>query len=324
MDSNEKSPRAPLNRDRVLRAAVALTDQQGMSSLSMRKLGETLGVEAMSLYNHIANKSDLLDGMIDIVFGEIDLPSGDGDWRADMRRRAVSARQVLRRHPWAIGLMESRTSPGPATLRHHDEVLGCLRTAGFSLELTAHAYSLLDSYIYGFALQEAGLPFGTGEEAADVARDIFGQFEAGQYPYLTEMAVAHVVRPGYEYADEFEAGLDLILDALQAARRADQLATAASALRRLRARGRRGDAYLVHAVRHGRVGELRPSIARPDLVIDRRAGDALLECLLLGRRNDGFEAVDELGPAGGGDQPAHPGLRDAGRGLLFRLGGGRR
>ena len=186
-----------------------------------RKLGEALGVEAMSLYNHVASKSDLLDGMIDVVFGEIDLPDldgdGDGGWRAAMRRRAVSARQVLRRHPWAIGLMESRTSPGPATLRHHDAVLGCLRRGGFSLELTAHAYSLLDSYIYGFALQEAGLPFGTGEEAARVAEEISAQFASGEYPYLTEMAMAHVVQPGYDYADEFETGLELILDSLQAA-----------------------------------------------------------------------------------------------------------
>ena len=155
--------RAPLSRDRVLRAAVTRADQEGISSLSMRKLGEALGVEAMSLYNHVASKSDLLDGMIDIVFGEIDLPSGDGDWKVAMRRRAISARQVLHRHPWAIGLMESRTSPGPATLRHHDAVLGCLRRAGFSIQLTAHAYSLLDCYIYGFALLEASLPFGSGE-----------------------------------------------------------------------------------------------------------------------------------------------------------------
>jgi len=211
--------RTPLNRERVLRAAVGLADQGGISSLSMRKLGEALGVEAMSLYNHVASKSDLLDGMIDIVFGEIDLPSGDGDggWRAAMRRRAVSARLVLRRHPWAIGLMESRTTPGPATLRHHDAVLGCLRRGGFSLELTAHAYSLLDSYIYGFALQEAGLPFGTGEEAARVAQEISAEFSSGQYPYLTEIAMAHVIQPGYDYADEFETGLDLILDSLQAA-----------------------------------------------------------------------------------------------------------
>src|SRR5579859_2456468 len=209
--------REPLSRDRVLRAAVALADQSGISSLSMRKLGEALGVEAMSLYNHVANRSDLLDGMIDIVFGEIDLPDGDGDWRAAMRHRAISARQVLRRHRWAIGLMESRTTPGPATLAHHDAVLGSLRRGGFSLELTAHAYSLLDSYIYGFALQEASLPFGTGDEAAQVALDIFERFSTGQYPYLTEMAMAHVVQPGYAYGDEFETGLDLILDSLQAA-----------------------------------------------------------------------------------------------------------
>ena len=211
--------RVPLSRDRVLRTAVALADREGISSLSMRKLGEALGVEAMSLYNHVGSKSDLLDGMVDTVFGEIDLPSG-GDWKAAMRRRAISARQVLHRHPWAIGLLESRTSPGPATLRHHDAVLGCLRRAGFSVELTAHAYALLDSYIYGFALQEASLPFGSGEEAAQVADQISGQFAAGQYPYLTEIATEHVLRPGYDYGDEFVTGLDLILDGLAAARRA--------------------------------------------------------------------------------------------------------
>jgi AcrR family transcriptional regulator len=209
--------RAPLNRDRVLRAAVSLADADGLPSLTMRRLGEALGVEAMSLYNHISGKSDLLDGMIDIVFGEIDLPSGDGDWKAAMRRRAISARQVLLRHRWAISLMESRTSPGPATLQHHDAVLGCLRRGGFSVELTAHAYSLLDSYIYGFAVQEAGLPFDTGAEAAQVAQDIAEQFASGQYPYLTEMAMTHVIQPGYSYGDEFETGLDLILDGLQAA-----------------------------------------------------------------------------------------------------------
>jgi AcrR family transcriptional regulator len=216
VSERDAAHRVPLSRERVLRAAVDLADQAGISALSMRKLGEALGVEAMSLYNHVAGKGALIDAMIDSVFGEIDLPCADADWRPAMRRRATSARQVLRRHPWAIGLMESRTSPGPATLRHHDSVLGCLRRAGFSLELTAHAYSLLDSYIYGFALQEAGLPFGTGDEAAAVAREIFGKFAPGEYPYLTEIATQHVVQPGYDYADEFETGLDLILDALAA------------------------------------------------------------------------------------------------------------
>src|SRR6516225_10051544 len=156
------SSHAPLSRERILRAAVAIADESGIGSLSMRKLGQALGVEAMSLYNHVASKSDLLDGMVDIVFSEIGLPDGDLGWKLAMRQRAISAREVLARHRWAIGLMESRRSPGPATLRHHDAVLGCLRQAGFSVELTAHAYSLLDSYIYGFALNEAGLPFGTG------------------------------------------------------------------------------------------------------------------------------------------------------------------
>ena len=150
----------------------------------------------MSLYNHVASKGDLLDGMVDVVFSEIGLPSSDAGWKPAMRQRAISAREVLARHRWAIGLMESRTSPGPATLRHHDAVLGCLRGAGFSIELTAHAYSLLDSYIYGFALQEASLPFGTAQETAQVAQQIAGQFPAQQYPHPAELATRHVLQPG--------------------------------------------------------------------------------------------------------------------------------
>jgi AcrR family transcriptional regulator len=208
--------RAPLSRDRVLQAAVTLADETGIDSVSMRKLGEALGVEAMSLYNHVANKGDLLDGMVDVVFSEIDLPSGE-NWKVAMRQRAISARQVLGRHRWAIGRMESRASPGPATLRHHDAVLGCLRRAGFSIEMTAHAYSVLDSYIYGFALQEANLPFDDAEETAQVAEEILGQFGAGEYPHLTELAMEHVLQPGYDYGNEFEVGLDLILDGLERA-----------------------------------------------------------------------------------------------------------
>jgi AcrR family transcriptional regulator len=207
----------PLRRDQVLRAAIALADRGGIEALSMRKLGQVLGVEAMSLYNHVASKSDLLDGMIDIVFSEIGLPADDTGWKTAMRQRAISAREVLGRHRWAIGLMESRRSPGPATLRHHDAVLGCLRRAGFPVEMTAHAYSLLDSYIYGFALQEASLPFDTAEETAQVAQQIARRMPAGEYPYLAELATEHVLRPGYRYGDEFEIGLALILDALERA-----------------------------------------------------------------------------------------------------------
>ncbi|MDQ3641107.1 MAG: TetR/AcrR family transcriptional regulator [Actinomycetota bacterium] len=210
-------PRIPLNRERVLRAAVAFADESGIGSLTMRKFGESLGVEAMSLYKHVANKDELLDGMVDVVFSEIDLPSGASDWKPAMRQRAVSARQALSRHRWAIGLMESRTSPGPATLRHHDAVIGILRVAGFSIAMAAHAFSVLDSYIYGFALQEATLPFHTAEETAQVAQMILAQFPRDQYPHLTALTLEHVLQPGYDYGNEFEFGLDLILDGLERA-----------------------------------------------------------------------------------------------------------
>lgn len=209
--------RAPLTRERVLAAAIDLADRDGIASLSMRKLAQELGVEAMSLYHHVANKDAILDGLIDLVFGEIDLPVGEADWKAAMRRRAISAREVLRRHPWATGLMESRSTPGPATLRHHDAVLGILRNAGFPLELAAHAYSLLDSYIYGFALQETSLPFNTPEETAEVAQAMMAEFPTDAYPHLTEIAVEHVLQPGYSYASEYLFGLNLILDGLEQA-----------------------------------------------------------------------------------------------------------
>ena len=209
------APRTPLTRERVLQAAVVLADREGVGSLSMRRLARELGVEAMSLYHHLPGKQALLDGMVDLVFGEIELPGGDGDWKAAMRRRAVSAREVLARHPWAIALMESRRTPGPANLRHHDAVLGCLRRAGFPVALTAHAYSILDAYIYGFALQEAGLPFDTPEETAEVAAEIMDGFPADAYPHLTELAVEHVLQPGYDYGDEYAFGLELILDGLE-------------------------------------------------------------------------------------------------------------
>jgi AcrR family transcriptional regulator len=209
--------RTPLSRERILGAAVAFADQNGIASLSMRKLGEVVGVEAMSLYNHVANKDDLLDGMVDRVFREIELPSGGGEWKPAMRTRAQSARQALARHRWAIALMSTRTSPGAATLRHHDAVIGSLRTAGFSIALAAHAFSALDSYIYGFALQEATLPLGeTEEETAEVARMMVQQFPRELYPHLYEFTIEHILKPGYDYSAEFEYGLDLILDGLDA------------------------------------------------------------------------------------------------------------
>jgi AcrR family transcriptional regulator len=209
--------RTPLSPERVLRAAVALADGGGIESLTMRRLGQDLGVEAMSLYKHVANKEALLDGMVDLVFAEIALPSAGTGWRPAMRARALSVRAALARHPWATPLMQSRTAPGPATLQHHDTVIGTLRGAGFPVALTAHAFSALDAYIYGFAMQQRSLPFDTAEEAAEVARQMFARMPEGAYPHLTELTVQHILQPGYDYGDEFEYGLDLILDGLERA-----------------------------------------------------------------------------------------------------------
>jgi AcrR family transcriptional regulator len=207
--------RTALSRERVLRAALGHADRGGLEALTMRGLAEVLGVAPMALYRHVANKDDLVDGLIDLVFAEIDLPPEGADWKTAMRKRAVSLRDVLSRHRWAIGLMESRRSPGPANLRHHDAVIGSLRHGGFSIGMAAHAYSVLDGYIYGFALTKMNLPFQTTEEIADVAQEMLRPFAFGEYPYLVEIMTDHVMRPGYDYADEFEYGLDLILRGLE-------------------------------------------------------------------------------------------------------------
>jgi AcrR family transcriptional regulator len=204
-----------LSRERVLRAALALADEGGIESLTMRRLGQELGVEAMSLYNHVASKDDILDGLVDLVFSEIELPSDRAEWKSAMRQRAISARDVLLRHPWATSLMNSRPKPGPSTLRHNDSVLGSLRGAGFTVDMAAHAFSVIDGYIYGFALQQTNLPSHTSEESAQLAGSILRELPAHEYPHLAEMIVEHALKPGYDYAAEFEFGLDLILDGLE-------------------------------------------------------------------------------------------------------------
>jgi AcrR family transcriptional regulator len=216
-DGRDARPR--LSRERVLRGAVAVADAGGIEGLTIRSLAQSLGVKPMSVYYYVTNKDEILDGIVDLVFSEIELPEVGRDWRAEMRRRAESARRVLRAHPWAIGLMESRTSPGPATLRHHDVVIATLRAAGLPHQLTAHAYALLDSYTYGFALQEAGLPFDDAGTVGDVAEPIMERFSTGEYPHLVEMATDYYLQPGYSFGDEFEWGLDLILDALERSHR---------------------------------------------------------------------------------------------------------
>ena len=208
-------PRVRLNRDRVLHTAIALADTAGIEALTMRRLGEELGVEAMSLYNHVANKDDLLYGMIDRVYSEIDLPSHEEEWKTALRKRSISFRDALSRHPWATGLKDSGTRPGPSTLRHHDRVIGTLRNGGFSVALAAHAFSAVDSYIYGFAMQEKSLPYTTQEESAAMAQVFLANLPGDEYPYLAELTTQHVLQPGYRYADEFPFGLDLLLDALE-------------------------------------------------------------------------------------------------------------
>jgi len=214
-------PPIPLSRDRVLRTAADLADQGGIESLSMRKLGRELGVEAMSLYNHVVNKEDLLDGLADIVVGEIEVPVSGEDWKSAMRRRAISAREMLARHPWAGGVIESRTSSSPVRLRYPEAVVGNLRQAGFSVEMAIHAFFAVDSYIYGFAVQEQNLPSGTPEALVAVAETVLTALPAAEYPYLNEAIVDHVLKSGFDYAREFEFGLDLLLDALERARDSD-------------------------------------------------------------------------------------------------------
>jgi len=206
--------RVRLSRDRVLQGAVTVADIGGVDSLTMRSLAQQLGVKPMAIYHYVANKSEIIDGIVDLVYGEIELPSLGGDWRNEMERRAHSARQVLRSHPWAIPLLQSRTNPGPATLRHHDAVIGALRGAGFSMSMTAHAFALLDSYIYGFALSEESLPINGPETVAEVAESMMLQYLTQDYPNLGEFSTEHILQPGYDFGAEFGFGLDLILDGL--------------------------------------------------------------------------------------------------------------
>ncbi|GAB2693427.1 TetR/AcrR family transcriptional regulator C-terminal domain-containing protein [Nocardia thraciensis] len=203
----------------MLEAAVRVAERGGVEAITMRRVAQELGVEAMSLYHHVPNKDAILDGVVDVVFAAIALPeAGHGDWRATIRGRAHSAREVLSRHRWALGLVDSRRSPGPATLRHHDAVLGTLRKAGFTLPMAAHAVSLIDSYIGGYVLQEANLPMATPADVEEVAGALLEELPPDRFPHLREMIVDHALRPGYDHTSEFDYGLDLILDALEARR----------------------------------------------------------------------------------------------------------
>lgn len=204
--------RARVSRDQVLDAALEIADEGGLTAVTMANVGARLGVEAMSLYRHIGNKEEMLDGLVDGVFAEIEVPPNAHDWRDALRQRAVSVHAALRRHPWAIGLLESRSQPGPATLGHHDAMVAILLRAGFAAGRAVRVYNLLDSYVYGFALQEATLPFSSPEEMAAVSDQMLAAV-AEAYPHLAAVQ-RELVASGFDYAAEFEAGLDIILEAL--------------------------------------------------------------------------------------------------------------
>jgi AcrR family transcriptional regulator len=214
--ARKPNARLPLSYELVIDTALNLADEEGIEALSMRHLGQALGVKAMSLYNHVANKEALLDGLVDRVFAEIVTPAPDGLWAAEMRKCAVSKRDALQRHPWAVGLLESRTNPGPENLRHHDAVLGCLHSAGLTVTDVVHAYSAIDSYVYGFALQQVSLPFDNAAEQKEVMEAMMQASPMTDYPHSAKLGM-ELMRTGYEYSDEFEWGLDVLLEGLGAA-----------------------------------------------------------------------------------------------------------
>ncbi|MGB3136116.1 MAG: TetR/AcrR family transcriptional regulator [Nodosilinea sp.] len=210
--SSRKSERLPLSRKRILQTALHLADQGGLEALSMRKLAQALDVKAMSLYNHVASRDDLIDGIVERVVSEIEVPKLGADWKTAMRRRAVSAHGVLLRHPWATMLLVSRVNAGPAMLRYVDSTLGCLKEAGFSFEMADHVWNAIDSHIYGFTLQELNFPFAAADYS-DVAAGFLPQIPVEQYPYMNKLT-QHVIQGDYDGLHDFEFGLDLILDGL--------------------------------------------------------------------------------------------------------------
>jgi AcrR family transcriptional regulator len=195
----------------VLNAAIALADEGGIEALSMRRLAKELGVEAMSLYNHVANKDEILAGILELVAAEIETPA-DADWKAAIRRSAISTRDAYLRHRWASGLTMSRQSGGPTQLRHSDWLLRTLREAGFSKDVIYHAYHILEAYILGFTVQQLNFQY-TGEEITDLATDFLKDLPAGEYPDFVEHVMQHL-EPRQGGEGGFEFGLDLILDSL--------------------------------------------------------------------------------------------------------------
>jgi AcrR family transcriptional regulator len=212
----EVASRAPLNVERALGVALEVADAEGIEAVTMRRLARELGVEAASLYHHVTGKETLLDGLVERVAAEIEPPATGEQWRTAISQRAHSTRAGLRRHPWAVSLMASRTAPGPATLQLLEDGIRCFREGGFSVPLAARAVSAVDSYVHGFVLQEVNLPFRDEKELAAMTGAIMDEFPASAFPYLFELTVEHVLQPGYSYGNEFDSGLEVVLDGIAA------------------------------------------------------------------------------------------------------------
>jgi len=215
-ENRKKGARPPLTREKVLSTALRMADKDGLEALSMRNLARALKVEAMSLYNHVASKEDILDGLVELVAGELDVPTLGGDWRAAMRQRARSAHAAFTRHPWASMLFVSRVNVGPNMLRYVDATIGCLREAGFAYPMADHAWNALDAYIYGFTLQNRNFPLDPSEYASS-AKAFLPMIPVEQYPYLNGMS-QEVIAGRHDGLHQFEFGLDLLLAGLERVR----------------------------------------------------------------------------------------------------------
>ncbi|GIG55493.1 TetR/AcrR family transcriptional regulator C-terminal domain-containing protein [Demequina activiva] len=214
--TDQAQRKVKLSRERIVDAAITLADQSGLESLTIRALADHLGTRPMTLYHHVDGKESLLDWMVDRVFAQMELPSPDLDWIDALRQRCRSTRAVLVEHPWSVPLLESRTSPGPELLRHHEAMLATLDRGGLPLDRMAHAYAVLDSYVYGFSLQEANLPAQGGEQIAEVAHEVVAAFASGAYPQLARLTSEHVMRPGYSFGSSFDVGLEMLLAGISA------------------------------------------------------------------------------------------------------------
>ncbi|MEM7334899.1 MAG: TetR/AcrR family transcriptional regulator C-terminal domain-containing protein [Chloroflexota bacterium] len=207
--------RKDLTTEKIIQKAIELADKSGLEPLTMRSLAKALGATPMSLYRYVANREDMLDKMVDVVFSEIQLPIIGNDWRSEMRKRAISTRSALLSHRWALGLLDSRLQPGPATQKHHNAVIGTLRESGFSIPLTTQTMTLLDAYIYGFILQELSLPLSESGNFDEVGESIVHHLDQATYPYLAELATAHLDNAGFDFNNFFEVGLDIVLEGLE-------------------------------------------------------------------------------------------------------------